>query len=97
MLDGTHPEFPAPTANAQYILFTPDGMTVGGDGTSCVDYLAYHYFVPVPGSALHAAYALVPRCAGCGALSGVDELTDSGSRELVEAVPDPHFSDLRWS
>jgi hypothetical protein len=95
----------APTAladeNTIYALFYPTTTTIeeapGYD--SCQAFGGYHADATVAvgdaGSAVHFAYALVPRCPtfyqGEG-LTGVDEVTAGLSHELAEAMTDP-FSD----
>ena len=87
--DGTHPEFPAPTLDSQYLLFTPATTTIY-DATeqSCVDYAAFHAFV-VATNGEHISYSLLPHCKGYGTLSDLDSLTEATSHEMVEAATDP--------
>lgn len=100
MLDGTHPEFGTPSLNADYIVFLPDGVTISDpNGTSCVDYGAYHGSLYVSGGPYDGAevtYSAVPRC-NFG-LPSIDDLTIATSHEMAEAATDPSVEDgrLAW-
>lgn len=98
--DGTHPEFPLPTPDTQYLLFTPPGTTIFDSAEqSCIDYAAYHYYV-IATNGQHVVYSLLPRCPGYGTLSDLDSLTEAASHEMVEAATDPDdgdSSEYAWS
>jgi hypothetical protein len=83
-LDGTHPEWPAPTDNTVYMLFYPSTtkITMQG-GTSCSSFGGYHGDFAMP-AGQKVAYAVLPRCSASASL-----LTLAVSHELVEAASDP--------
>jgi hypothetical protein len=89
-LDGTHPEFPAVALNNIYVLFEPSGTTISDTfvGTSCIDYGGYHSNAKTATNQ-QFVYAMLPRCAQFGYLSGLDALTGPISHELIEAATDP--------
>jgi hypothetical protein len=89
-LDGTHTEFPAITPNNIYVIFYPSQTTISdtGFGTSCVNYGGYHEEGKNP-SQQKFVYAVLPRCAQFGSLTGLDALTGPLSHELIEASTDP--------
>jgi hypothetical protein len=92
---------PPPTANTYYPVHFPAGMSIAGpagNGTSCVQFCAYHGTFQVRNSAgaiININYGVVPDqgggCAGgCGANpSRVNNLTSVASHELIEATTDP--------
>ncbi|HEY1954074.1 MAG TPA: hypothetical protein VGH28_00630 [Polyangiaceae bacterium] len=90
-LDGTHPEFPAITANNVYVVFYPATTTISDDivGTACVDYGGYHD-ESANASKQNFIYAVMPRCSTFGYLNGLDALTGPLSHEIEEAATDPH-------
>jgi hypothetical protein len=75
-----------------------DGGTDGGGGfgrgpqKSCNSFGGYHGNIKL--DAAHAntlvAYAVIPRCATFGDLSGLDAITGTASHEFVEAATDPY-------
>src|SRR5262249_20033689 len=71
--DGT---LPVPTDQTIFALYYPSTTTItldiGGSGTSCFDFGAYHYFAPVTTAdgKINVPYAVMPRCPG-----GLDTLT----------------------
>ena len=85
---------PAPDANTVYALFYPTGTTITlgqGGGTSCSSFGGYHGNITY--NAKDVAYAVMPRCAKFGGLSGVDAVTATTSHELIEASTDPYPQD----
>lgn len=87
-LDGTHPEWPANAPGTIYLLFYPAGTTITGDGTSCEDYGAYHWYVQ--SGADKIAYAVIPTCDALPGETVFDGVTVSASHEIVEAATDPY-------
>jgi len=85
MLDGSHPEWPAPDDSTIYVLFYPKTTSITFDGnTSCKQFGGYHTDMALP-SQQKVAYAVIPRCA-----SSIASLGPVVSHELVEAATDPH-------
>jgi hypothetical protein len=90
-------ELGTPDTNTVYAIFYPSTTTITsasgplGSGKSCSSFGGYHADTPVAvnGKTDNYAFAVLPTCAGFGALSGIDELTGAFSHELVEAVTDP--------
>jgi hypothetical protein len=84
-LDGTHPEFGTPDANAFYVVFFPETtkLTMGTD-VGCVGFGGYHSF-----TSANIVFAALPRCASFNGLSGMDALGAATSHELIEGVTDP--------
>ncbi len=73
---------------------TPDAGAdagFGGAATSCVDFGGYHQNIQLDMNHqfMNVAYAVIPRCATFGKLTGLDVLTGAGSHEFAEAVTDP--------
>ncbi|HEY2365215.1 MAG TPA: hypothetical protein VGH87_02475, partial [Polyangiaceae bacterium] len=69
-------------------VFYPSSTTISDArfGTSCDDFNGFHY----QGIAnTQIVYAVIPRCASAGALTGFDAISASLSHELVEAATDP--------
>ena len=88
------PAFPAPDANTVYALFYPAGTTItlgGQGGTSCSSFGGYHGSITYNNA--DVAYAVMPRCAKFGALTGIDAVTATTSHELIEAATDPYPND----
>jgi hypothetical protein len=84
------------------LLFLPAGTTLTQqDGTqtltSCTDFGGYHKSVAVGPNGASVVYAVVPRCADAGALSGLEAVTGPASHELAEAVTDPLAGSTRPS
>jgi hypothetical protein len=74
---------------------TPDGGGGGGRvSKSCVSFGGYHDNIQLDGAHqnLAVAYAVVPRCANFGNLTGLDAITGPASHEFMEAVSDPYPS-----
>jgi hypothetical protein len=93
-LSSNDPAWPAPDANTVYALFYPTGtsITLGqGGGTSCSSFGGYHSNIKV--GTLDVAYAVMPRCAKFGGLTGVDAVTATTSHELIESSTDPYPED----
>lgn len=92
MLDGTHPEFPAPDGNTVYALFYPPGTTVTmqGYGSSCNAFHGYHSEATVAGD--QVPYAVIPRCTTLPEIpvTGIQYVSAVTSHEVVEAMTDPH-------
>jgi hypothetical protein len=75
------------------------GPTEGGGGgggfgaeTSCTDFGGYHDNITLDAThgSIYVSYAVVPRCATFGPLTGIDVITGAGSHELIEATTDPY-------
>jgi hypothetical protein len=93
-LSSNDPAWPAPDGNTVYALFYPTGtsITLGqGGGTSCSSFGGYHSNIKV--ATKDVAYAVMPRCAKFGGLTGVDAVTATTSHELIEASTDPYPED----
>lgn len=93
-LNADDPAWPAPEADAIYVLVYPDAVTITDfGGTGCKDFGAYHFATKL--DAAHASrdvvYATIPRCANFQGLSGIDMVTAAISHEVVEAVTDPIY------
>jgi hypothetical protein len=89
-LDGTHPEFPAPTPGSIYTIFYPSKTTITLMGSmSCSAFGGYHTYTTVGGT--NVAYAVLPRCAVGGSNGAFDYLTSATTHELVEAATDPFW------
>jgi hypothetical protein len=88
---GSDPSFPVPDANTVYAIFYPTGTVVTLDmDTSCNDFGGYHSSVPYNTS--NVSYAVVPRCASFGSLTGINAVTGPASHEIMEASTDPYPS-----
>jgi len=88
---GSDPSFPVPDANTVYAIFYPTGTVVTLDmDTSCSDFGGYHSSVPYNTS--NVSYAVVPRCASFGSLTGINAVTGPASHEIMEASTDPYPS-----
>jgi hypothetical protein len=88
------PAWPAPDGDTVYALFYPTGtsITLGqGGGTSCQSFGGYHGNIKV--NTKDVAYAVMPRCAKFGGLTGIDAVTATTSHELIEAATDPYPND----
>jgi hypothetical protein len=90
--------WPAPTANTLYTIYLPPSTSatfqLGGYGTACGSggggfIGGYHDNVAVPGVG-DVAYAVIIECPGLM----TTDINESASHELVEAVTDPHPSDI---
>ena len=92
-LTSNDPAWPANDANTVYVLFYPSAttaITLGqGGGTSCQDFGGYHDNITIQ-TTNHVAYAVVPRCANFGGLSGLDAISATATHEIVEASTDPY-------
>jgi hypothetical protein len=95
-LNGDDPLWPSNDANTVYVLHYPAGTTVTLQGqTSCSAFGGYHGDVQLDaahGSA-YVAYAVIPRCASFGTLTGIDATTGAESHEIAESVTDPYPQD----
>jgi hypothetical protein len=87
--DGT---LPSSNADSEYVyaVFYPSGVDVtlppqaGGQRVcSLGPQAAYHWEAP------HVAYAVIPTCVFQGAIETLDEVEESASHELIEAITDP--------
>lgn len=104
-LEANDPAFPAPDGNTIYAFFFPPGVTITTDGVvlgdggpdaaapnpseaSCTGFGGYHDNITLSNN-MNVAYAVVPRCASFGILSGLDAITGPASHELAEAASDP--------
>jgi len=88
------PAWPAPDANTVYALFYPTGTTISlgqGGGSSCSSFGGYHSNITV--NQKDVSYAVMPRCAKFGGLTGIDAVTATTSHELIEASTDPYPQD----
>ncbi len=74
--------------NDLFAIFYPSSTTISDPlfGTSCTDFAGFH-FQGLKNPQL--VYAVLPRCASAGALTGLDGLTAALSHELVESATDP--------
>jgi hypothetical protein len=91
-LNADDPAFPVPDENTIFLLTYPAGVTVTFQGgSSCVNFGAYHNSLKLDANHgnITVPYAMSPRCASFGGLSGIDMVTSGASHELVEAVTDP--------
>ena len=81
-------EFPQPSPNTLYFVFTPPGTTVvQGGSSSCQQFCGYHDAI---GSEIFYAVMPFPNCSGClGGAAQIDALTSTSSHELCEAITDP--------
>jgi hypothetical protein len=81
--DGGVPEGGVPDAG---------GGGFGGVQKSCSSFGGYHQDIRLDDAhnGLHVAYAVLPRCASFGALTGVDAVTGAASHEFMEASTDPY-------
>jgi hypothetical protein len=94
-LDGSaaNAAFGTPTDQSVYVIFYPTGTTVTLEGlSSCVEggFGGYHNSIQLssgPFSGLNVAYAVVPECSFDATTQ--EQLTESASHELIEAVTDP--------
>jgi hypothetical protein len=91
IIDGT---LPMPTDQSIYFLYVPGTTQVEftaqeGGGSSCSEFLGYHSSFAGPfgpnGASMQVVYAVGDDCGG-----GQDDLTDTASHEIAEAVTDPH-------
>jgi hypothetical protein len=95
-LNADDPAFPKNDGNTIYVLHYPANViiTLGGgqQGTSCKDFGGYHDNIRLDASHTprSTAYAVIPRCANFGAMSGIDAMTATESHELIEAATDPY-------
>jgi len=84
-LDGTHPEWPAPTDGTVYMIFYPSTTSITLQGTkSCVQFGGYHDDFSMP-MGQKVSYAVIPRCSAAASVNTV-----TVSHELVEAITDPY-------
>ena len=65
-----------------------DGGFGGGASVGCTDFGGYHDNITLSNS-MDVAYAVVPRCATFGPLTGLDAITGPASHEFAEAATDP--------
>jgi hypothetical protein len=78
-------QLPAPTPNALYMVYLPEGATVVSNGlTLCAGLYGYHDYLRLPEGG-YAAYAVIPKCK-VGGFSRVS------SHEVIEAATDPLFT-----
>jgi hypothetical protein len=98
-LNGADPLWPAADANTIFLINYPTGTSItlpggfgGGTSQSCVDFGGYHSNITL--DAAHGnqnvAYAVIPRCADFGGMTGIDAVTATASHELIEAATDPY-------
>lgn len=96
-LNGNDPAWPANDANTVYVLYYPTGTSItldapSGEETSCTGFSGYHSSTQLDsnhGSA-GVAYAVIPRCASLGVLTGIDVATGAASAQLVESATNPY-------
>ncbi len=80
---------PAPTADTLYTIFYPASTIVTLQGsTSCQQFGGYHN-ESTTNAGVSFSYAVIPRCASFGAMTGIDVITGSASHEFIEATTDP--------
>jgi len=99
-LNSNDAAFPPADANTVYLLYYPPNVTItlsggpGGASQSCQSFGGYHSNIELDAnhSTLPVSYAVIPRCADFGGLTGVDAITATATHELVEAVTDPYPS-----
>ncbi len=85
----TSKDLPAPNANTLYLLYYPAGTTITeGQGQSCKTFGGYHNSIVHNGQ--NVAYAVMPRCANFGPLTGINVVTGTSSHEIIEATSDPY-------
>lgn len=96
MLDGTHPEYGAPSLDSSYVVVLPAGVTIQNPfGRSCDDFGGYHEAFAIsagPFAGTEVTYSAIPRCSpdGSGLSSTqLDELTYVISHELAETASNP--------
>ena len=92
-LNGDDPAWPVNDSNTVYVLHYPAGTTITLQGeSSCQEFGGYHSDTALDANHQSAkvAYAVVPRCATFGALTGLDAVTGAESHELLEASTDPY-------
>jgi hypothetical protein len=88
----TDATLPAPDANTVYVLFYPSAttsITLQGE-TSCQQFGGYHSDIAY--KTTDVAYAVIPRCAKFGGLTGLDAVSATTSHEVIEASTDPYPS-----
>jgi hypothetical protein len=96
-LEQSPSDLPAAASDNVYVLYYPAGTTIslggggGGAQLSCQAFGGYHgdFQLDAAHNNQHVSYAVVPRCASFGNLSGIDALTGTSSHEIIEAVTDP--------
>jgi hypothetical protein len=69
----------------------PDGGGGFGGQASCTSFGGYHQNVQLDAAHqnMNIAYAVMPRCASFGPLTGLDVITGAASHEFAEAATDP--------
>lgn len=92
-LDSNDPAWPTHDGNTLYILHYPAATTITLQGqSSCTGFGGYHNETQLDaahGSA-DVAYAVIPRCATFGSLTGIDAVTGAESHEIAEGATDPY-------
>jgi hypothetical protein len=79
---------PTPDAQTIFAIYYPAGTTVTLQGmSSCSAFGGYHNSVQL--SSGPVSYAVIPRCASFGGMTGIDVITGTSSHELIEASTDP--------
>jgi hypothetical protein len=73
----------------------PDAGGGGFQSSSCTSFGGYHANITLDGAHnnMDVAYAVLPRCATFGNLSGVDAITAAASHEFAESATDPFPAD----
>jgi hypothetical protein len=96
-LNADDPAWPKADDNTVYALHYPSTTTITsqsffGATQSCQEFGGYHSDLALDArhSNLPVAYAVIPRCANFGGLTGIDAVTGAESHELVEAATDPY-------
>jgi hypothetical protein len=81
---------PDPANETLYVILVPQGVTeTGNAGTSCQDFLGYHFV----DSAMGFPYAIVPFCSnGIPGVANADVQTIAASHEISEASTDPQIN-----
>jgi hypothetical protein len=91
-LNANDPAFPPADESLLVMLHYPEGVTItAGRDQSCTSFGGYHSNITLDAAHgnIHVAYAVMPRCASFGPLTGLDAITGPESHELVEAATDP--------
>jgi len=89
----TNNNFPQPSDNTLYFIYTPPGAFVSALGSgSCISGGFCGYHDNIPGTKIYYAVMPYPSCGGCtsfGELDTFQAITQISSHELCEAITDP--------
>ena len=87
-LNNNDTSYPTATANSVYVLFFPSGYSVtlpagfgGQTEVSCQTFGGYHsdFALDSAHGGINVSYAVIPRCANFGGLTGIDAVTATAS------------------